>query len=105
MISRIWHGRTRPENAAAYERLLRTEILPSIARKVPGYRGAHLLRRDDGDEVEFVTVTWFESLGASSSAWLTESMTLNAATCCRWIFSENCRPSTRRSPFLGMRAT
>ena len=61
MISRIWHGRTRPENAAAYERLLRTEILPGIAARVPGYRGAHLLRREDGGEVEFVTITWFDS--------------------------------------------
>jgi antibiotic biosynthesis monooxygenase (ABM) superfamily enzyme len=62
MISRIWHGRTRPENAAAYERLLKTEILPGIAaRGIAGYRGAHLLRRDADDEVEFVTVLWFES--------------------------------------------
>jgi heme-degrading monooxygenase HmoA len=64
MISRIWNGRTRPENAAAYERLLRAEILPGIAARVPGYRGAHLLRREDGGEVEFVTVTWFDSLDA-----------------------------------------
>lgn len=63
MISRVWHGRTTRENADAYEELLRTEILPGIQR-VPGYRGASLLRRDVDDEVEFVTITRFDSLDA-----------------------------------------
>lgn len=65
MISRIWHGWTSRENAAAYEELLKSEILPGIAaRGIAGYRGAHLLRRDVPDEVEFVTILWFDSLGA-----------------------------------------
>lgn len=63
MISRIWHGWTMRANADAYEALLRAEVLPGIHR-VPGYRGAHLLRRDDGDEVEFVTITLFDDLDA-----------------------------------------
>jgi antibiotic biosynthesis monooxygenase (ABM) superfamily enzyme len=63
MISRVWHGWTKPENADAYERLLRTKVFPWIAR-IDGYRGAFLLRRDDGDEVEFVTITRFDSLDA-----------------------------------------
>jgi heme-degrading monooxygenase HmoA len=63
MISRLWHGWTTRENADAYEALLRSEILPGIHR-VTGYRGAYLLRRDLGDEVEFVTLTLFESLDA-----------------------------------------
>jgi heme-degrading monooxygenase HmoA len=63
MISRVWHGWTRREDADTYERLLRTTILPGIHR-VAGYRGADLLRRDDGDEVEFVTVTLFDSMEA-----------------------------------------
>lgn len=63
MIARIWHGWTTPANAPAYERLLRTEILPGIAAKgLPGYHGAHLLRRETGDDVEFVTILWFDSL-------------------------------------------
>ena len=33
-------------------------------RRIPGYRGIHLLRRDLGDEVEFVTIMWFDSLDA-----------------------------------------
>ena len=65
MISRIWHGWTSRENAAAYEELLKSEILPGIAnRGIAGYRGAHLLRRDVPEEVEFVTILWFDSLEA-----------------------------------------
>ena len=65
MISRIWHGWTTRENAAAYERLLRSEILPGIAeRKIRGLRGAHLLKREVPEGVEFVTILWFESLDA-----------------------------------------
>ena len=63
MISRTWKGWTTPENADAYEALLESTILPSIAAMdLPGYLGAHLLRRPLGDEVEFVTILWFESL-------------------------------------------
>ena len=65
MISRIWHGWTTEENAAAYQALLETEILPGIAsRQIKGYKGAHLLRRDMETEVEFVTILWLESVDA-----------------------------------------
>ena len=41
------------------------EILPAIAARMKeGYRGAHLLRREQEAEVEFVTILWFESLEA-----------------------------------------
>ena len=63
MISRIWHGWTTLANAAAYEALLRDEVLPGIHR-VPGYLGASLLRRSTGTEVEFVTITRFTDLEA-----------------------------------------
>jgi antibiotic biosynthesis monooxygenase (ABM) superfamily enzyme len=57
MIARIWHGWTKPEDAKAYEKMLHDEIFPSIAaRKIEGYRGAELFVREDGDEVEFVTL-------------------------------------------------
>lgn len=65
MIARIWNGWTTPENADAYERLLREEIFPGIgARGVPGYRGVDLLRRAVGGEVEFQTMMWFDSVAA-----------------------------------------
>ena len=63
MITRIWHGWTSPDNADKYEQLLRSEVLPGIHR-VAGYRGAHLLRRNAANEVEFVTLTYFDNLDA-----------------------------------------
>ena len=65
MIGRIWHGWTTPENADAYEALLRHEIFAGIeGREIPGYRGIHLLRRELDTETEFVTIMWFDSLDA-----------------------------------------
>jgi heme-degrading monooxygenase HmoA len=65
MISRIWHGWTAPTNADAYESLLKSEIFTGIeSRKIAGYRGIHLLRRNIGGEVEFVTIMWFDSMDA-----------------------------------------
>ncbi len=63
MIARIWHGWTKPENADAYAQLLKTKILPGIHR-VKGYQGAHLLRREHAGEVEFITITQWESMEA-----------------------------------------
>ena len=65
MILRIWHGWTRPENADAYEELLKEEIFVGIGeRNIPGYHGIRLLRRVAGDEVEFVTIMTFDGLEA-----------------------------------------
>ncbi len=65
MISRIWHGYTTHANADAYEALLKAEILPGIQnRNIADYRGIDLLRRSVGDEVEFITIMWFDSLEA-----------------------------------------
>jgi heme-degrading monooxygenase HmoA len=65
MIGRIWHGWTAPENADAYESLLRHEIFQGIEdRRIDGFRGIQLFRRSLGAEVEFVTVMWFNSLEA-----------------------------------------
>ena len=65
MISRIWHGWTTPANADAYETLLKNEIFVGIKeRKITGYRGIQLFRRNLGKEVEFVTVMWFDSIEA-----------------------------------------
>ena len=57
MIARIWRGWTKRADAKVYEQMLRHEIFPSIAaRKISGYRGAELFIREDGDQVEFVTL-------------------------------------------------
>ncbi|MFW9768320.1 MAG: antibiotic biosynthesis monooxygenase [Candidatus Thorarchaeota archaeon] len=68
MICRIWHGWTNRDNADAYEELLRKEIFTEIEnRNIEGYKGIHLLRRDDKSEVEFVTMMWFDSFEAVQS--------------------------------------
>jgi hypothetical protein len=65
MISRIWHGWTKPENADAYEALLKHEVFLGIKnRNIVGYHGIELYRRNVGEEVEFVTLMWFDSLEA-----------------------------------------
>ena len=65
MIARIWHGWTKQSEAKTYERLLREEIFPGIAQRgIPGYRGAELFIREDGDEVEFLTLLRFDSMEA-----------------------------------------
>ncbi len=62
-IKRIWHGWTTPENADKYRNLLHDEVFPGIeAKKIPGYLGIELLRREHEDEVEFITIMTFESL-------------------------------------------
>lgn len=65
MISRIWHGYTTIANADAYEELLRHEIFVGISdRKIRGYNGIQLLRRNIDDSVEFITIMLFDSIDA-----------------------------------------
>ncbi len=74
MISRIWHGWTTLDNADTYEALLKEEIFVGIkGRQIPGFREIQLFRCDPGalecgqgrqDEVEFITVMWFDTLEA-----------------------------------------
>jgi antibiotic biosynthesis monooxygenase (ABM) superfamily enzyme len=65
MICRLWRGWTTPENADAYQRIVHTEVIPGIeARNIPGFRHIDLMKRDLGDEVEFQTCMWFDSLEA-----------------------------------------
>ena len=63
MIARIWHGRTRAEHADAYLVFLRERAIPDY-QATPGNRGVFLLRRIEGDEAHFLTLTHWESLEA-----------------------------------------
>jgi antibiotic biosynthesis monooxygenase (ABM) superfamily enzyme len=63
MITRVWHGYTKPQDADSYHQLLLTTILPGIHR-IAGYKGSNVLRRNCGDEVEFIALTFWESLDA-----------------------------------------
>ena len=65
MICRLWRGWTSPGSADAYERIVRNEVIPGIeAKQIPGFRHIDLMRRQVGEEVEFVTLMWFDSIAA-----------------------------------------
>ncbi|MBI5593183.1 MAG: antibiotic biosynthesis monooxygenase [Deltaproteobacteria bacterium] len=63
MIARVWKGWTEPENADAYEKLLKEVVYPEL-QTINGYHGGYILRNDGKDETEFVAVNLFESLDA-----------------------------------------
>lgn len=63
MIGRLWRGRCTPGNAEAYETLLLTEIIPELD-KVEGCLGAYVMRRQDGEDIEFAVLHLLESLAA-----------------------------------------
>jgi heme-degrading monooxygenase HmoA len=68
VIIRIWHGWTTPENAEEYERLVVEENYDTIAEETgEGYRGFEMARREHDDEVEYVTITRFDSWEAVES--------------------------------------
>jgi antibiotic biosynthesis monooxygenase (ABM) superfamily enzyme len=60
-ITRLWRGWTTSEAADDYERFLLEELFPSM-RRIPGFVGAEVLRRPDGEEVAFLTLTRFRSM-------------------------------------------
>ena len=64
MIARMWRGWAASTAAAdLYEEFLRSSFLPA-AYSIPGFKGAAVLRRTVGTEVEFTTITRFESVHA-----------------------------------------
>jgi hypothetical protein len=72
MICRLWRGWTAPENAAAYEAVVRGQVIPGIeARRIAGFQAIDLMRRDLDHEVEFQTLMWFDDL-ASVKAFIGE---------------------------------
>jgi hypothetical protein len=64
-VKRIWHGWTTPEKADEYQALLQREVSVGIeAMKIDGLTRFEMMRRDLGDEVEFVTIMEFADIGA-----------------------------------------
>lgn len=68
MIMREWRGRALRDHANAYPTHFRGSVLPEL-QKIPGFVGAHLCQRDllQGDEVEFLVLTKWESMDAIRS--------------------------------------
>ncbi len=63
MICRQWRGLVRVDRAEAYIAHLSDRTLPQLAR-LPGFRGASVMRRDCPPGVEFVVLTKWDSLAA-----------------------------------------
>jgi hypothetical protein len=61
MIGRLWRSWTNAANADRYERLLRGEVVPAIDR-APGCRGIYVLRRDVERGVEFVLLSFYDTI-------------------------------------------
>lgn len=60
MIARTWRGQVRTTDAEAYADYVRETGFRAYA-KTPGNLGAWMLRREDGERTEFVTVSLWES--------------------------------------------
>jgi heme-degrading monooxygenase HmoA len=63
MIIRAWRGRASRSRSDAYPRHFCEAVVPAL-RDVPGFLGAELSRRAEGDEVEFLVLTRWQSMDA-----------------------------------------
>jgi heme-degrading monooxygenase HmoA len=63
VIARIWRGWASQATADDYQRHYETEVRQHL-RAVSGFRGARLLRQEDGRQVMFTSITFFTSLDA-----------------------------------------
>ena len=63
MILREWRGRASASNAEAYPRHFREKVAPEL-RNIPGFVGAHLTRRQVGDQIEYLVLTRWQSMDA-----------------------------------------
>jgi heme-degrading monooxygenase HmoA len=63
MIVREWRGRASPRNEDAYPKHFRENVVPEL-RKLAGFLGADLSRRQLGDQIEFLVVTRWQSMDA-----------------------------------------
>jgi len=61
MFARLWCGRAAAKNAPDYARHVSDTVFPSL-RKMQGYRGAQLMRRNVDDRIEFLAMTFWDKL-------------------------------------------
>jgi heme-degrading monooxygenase HmoA len=64
VIARVWRGvALGAANADAYRRHLTANVLPAL-KKIPGHREARVLRREEAQRVEFLVMTFWDSMDA-----------------------------------------
>jgi len=61
VIARTWRGWASAASAEDYQRHYGTEVAEHL-QQVPGFCGGRLLRRRDGDEVAFTSITFFATM-------------------------------------------
>ena len=63
MIARTWRGTVRTTDAGHYAGYIRDTGFTEYA-ETSGNRGAWMLRRDQGDRTEFITLSLWDSLAS-----------------------------------------
>ena len=63
MIIREWRGRASSSQAHAYPKHFHEKVVPEL-RRVPGFAGAQLGRRQLDDKIEFLVLTRWRSMDA-----------------------------------------
>jgi len=63
MIARIWHGITPKSKADEYVEYLNRTGIPDY-QATEGNRGVHVLRRIEGEQAHFLTLTFWDSVDA-----------------------------------------
>lgn len=63
MIARVWRGWASTARADHYQRHYESEVAGHL-KNVEGFRGARLLRRQDGNDVAFTSITYFANMEA-----------------------------------------
>lgn len=63
MVIRQWRARAITARSAEYPRHFRNTVAPAL-KKVPGFLGAHLSERREGERVEFLVLSRWSSMDA-----------------------------------------
>ena len=63
MIVRTWRCWATPERADEYAAYLTGTVFAGLQR-IAGHRGAQLLRREEGGRVEFVAISYWDTVAA-----------------------------------------
>jgi len=63
MVIREWRGHASASKAGAYPQHFRDEVMPKL-RRLRGFMGAQLARRQRDDQIEFLVLTRWESMDA-----------------------------------------
>jgi heme-degrading monooxygenase HmoA len=61
VIVRAWRGIASADNPMGYPEHFRSRVVPEL-KAIAGFRGASLVRRERGQEIEFLVITRWDSM-------------------------------------------